>query len=128
MVLKEYNPVIYPLFLWVCIKTDETDELKLSKLFNYKSGESYTGGMDENTAAITFTVSHKSGKHGVIVTFSDAKSVDVRNITHESCHVSDKFWHLMGEDTTGGEANAYLTGWVAHCIEQTLKEYEKVQN
>lgn len=79
---------------------------------------------------IAYTVLVKEKKTGItgalVVIDNDA---DVDSIAHESVHVADAFFDLMGAYTQGwddsNEPYAYLVGWIAGNIDIYCKKYLK---
>lgn len=54
-------------------------------------------------------------KYGSLVSFPSCKVMNMNIVSHEASHVVDAFEEAMGMEH-GGEASAYLMGWVASCI------------
>lgn len=79
---------------------DDT-EIKLKDVF-YKS-----------KAVTSVVVERSTGNIGILVIFRSKVYADVSVISHESAHVADIMWELIGERNRGEETNAYLVGWVA---------------
>jgi hypothetical protein len=116
--IHEYDLVIYPYKIWVTI----TDNL-IPLMARFKEADSDneldTKGIDK-FAATTFIVEEKeTGRFGILIQFSSYEYCDVRNIAHESTHAARYIWDRLDEDITGAEADAYLVGYIAKCIEDT---------
>ena len=105
----EYENGIYPRTLWVYIGRD------LVKLI-----ESCFNGCEATDAdygGVTYSnVTRKSdGKYGVLVSFPSVKDMTMEFCCHEASHVCDGIENTIGMEH-GGEASAYLMGWIASCI------------
>jgi len=115
--IYEFDPLIYPFKLWVAI----TDDLKsISERFDdYPSGSEFEYKDSDKMIAFTQNVQQKSDRYiGAIVVFKKKKDCITRIIAHESTHVARILWDHIGELETGMEADAYLVGWIAECIEK----------
>lgn len=105
----EYDPVIYPRKLWVHIG----DNLKqvLSSEFDGNDAEcgEYLG--------VTYPrVQRKSDRqYGVLVSFGCKSDMRMNTVSHEASHACDSIEKDIGMEH-GGEASAYLLGWIASCI------------
>lgn len=127
--IHEFDPVIYPTRLWVTVNptfeyisemfyalTTETERVDIDRL-HYDH--------DIFSIATTCPVSIKcDGWIGLLVCIWKPKMLDVKTICHESVHCADFICEQFGI-TNGsfenGEAYAYLTGWIAECIEKVKK-------
>lgn len=119
MKIHEFDPQIYPCKLWVAITTECKT---LSERFEWKYDGTEIDIDFENTDAITGLVREKDGgKVGVLIVFENRKACTISNICHEASHAVDDIWHRIGEKNVGHEANAYLAGWIAECIEKAIK-------
>lgn len=117
VLIHQFDPVIYPFKLWVCI----TDNLSaISERFNeYPSGNEFEVTNTEKMLAFTQNVQQKSdGLVGSIIVFKKKKDCITRLIAHESTHAARMLWDHVGERESGMEADAYLVGWIADCIEK----------
>lgn len=113
-IIHEFDPVLYPLKLWISI-TNNCEALS-ERFIWYNDGKI---DIDfENDDAITGLVRQKDGFIGVLIVFENKKMCNIKNITHEASHAVDDFWTRLGERNVGHEANAYLIGWIAECIEK----------
>jgi len=121
--IHEFDPQIYPCKLWVAI-TNKSDVL--NERFKWDFNDSDVDIDFSNTDAITGAVRQRiDRKFGILIVFENKKVCTISNIAHESSHAADDIWKRLGEVNTGGEANAYLVGWIAKCIEKTLKNKRK---
>lgn len=113
-IIYEFNPVIYPRKLWVCIGLD-TDFLN-----GHFHGSGYKKlNFDANTNydAITFDeiVRNSNGYIGELVVFHSKNDMRMGIIAHEASHVVDGIEKAIGM-THGEEPSAYLFGWVCKSI------------
>lgn len=115
--IHQFDPVIYPVKLWVSI-TEDVQYLS-ERFIDYPSGkELSTESIDELFAFTQMVKSKKDGFIGVMVVFGNEESLISKYIAHESTHAARKIWTHLGENETGNEADAYLVGWIADCIEK----------
>ena len=106
----EYDPVIYPRKLWVHIG-DDIGELA-SKAFCGIEGydvKKYYGVEYGNVARKSDDIC------GVLVSFPSRKNMTMEVCAHEASHVCDDLEKAVGLEH-GGEASAYLIGWIVSCI------------
>lgn len=117
--IHQFDPVIYPVKLWIAI-TKNNKALNERFKWTYKDSDI---DIDWNLSdAITGTVTQRENNlFGVLIVFENKKSCTVSNITHESIHAVSDIWERLGESKIGNEANAYLAGWIAECIEKVKR-------
>ena len=106
----EYDPVIYPRKVWVHIGTN----------FKELASEIFEGELifDDKTCdgAVFEEVIRKSDdKYGILATFPSSKKMTMEVCSHEASHICDAIEKAIGMEH-GGEASAYLLGWIASCI------------
>lgn len=75
--------------------------------------------------AACYVVQEKStGTLGMLLVIFRNEDMDTSVIAHESVHIADYYFQVTGcnsEDfTEGNEAYAYLVGWAAGCVSNTL--------
>lgn len=105
----EYNPAIYPRKVWVHVGTDFKE--LAPKVF-----EGVEFGDKEYYGAVYGEVTRKTdGMLGILVSFPTAKDMTMRVCSHEASHICDDIEKAIGMEH-GGEASAYLLGWIADCI------------
>lgn len=124
--IHEFDPVIYPLRVWVTIKPSPKDVI--NKFYGLDMEGLVTDLSEDDIApkdgriAQANTVVHKSdNQKGVIVIIHRPSYMRTRTICHEACHCADFFCDELGITSRSfedGEAYAYLTGWIAGCIEK----------
>ena len=116
----------YPISLFVAC----TDNLeKLSESFKFKDENIVFDTTWENgTSAYTYhnLYEESTGRQCVLVIFKDLKRMNFSTIVHESRHVAQRVWEMIGEDNYGIEADAYLTEWAAVCMNNCRLEVEKL--
>lgn len=105
----EYENGIYPRTLWVHIGKD------LTKLI-----ETCFDGCEPPNAdygGVTYCNAVRKGddRYGVLVSFQSTKDMTMNYCCHEASHVCDGIEDAIGMEH-GGEASAYLIGWIASCI------------
>ena len=115
--IHEFDPVIYPVKLWVLIAEDS--EYLRSKFVYYPSKENIPIDTFNNIDGCVDTVMMKSNsKIGVLITFRDLEACTMGTIAHEATHASIRMWKRIGERRFGSEANAYLVEWIVKCCEK----------
>lgn len=108
----EYDPVIYPRKLWVHIGED-FKELTSKAFCNIEVGD-----IKEYYGVEYGEVSRKSdGMYGMVVSFHKRKDITRKLCAHEASHVCDDLEEAIGMKH-GGEASAYLLGWIADCFDK----------
>ena len=116
-IIHEFDPVVYPVKLWVTIAPD-LDELS-ERFVYYPSGDKIETKEADIFVAFTYRVKNRQTGHlGILVSFVSKKYCTVKNLTHEATHAARDIWKHLGENETGTEADAYLVGWIAECIEK----------
>jgi len=116
-VIHEFDPVIYPVKLWVIITINYEP---LTQRF-YEGLDKKPLDIDfiQDHEAVTCLVQSKETKnYGVLIVFCGHKYCKQNNITHETAHAVDFIWEHICEKNPGDEANAYLSGWIAECCEK----------
>jgi len=116
-IIHQFDPVIYPFKLWVSI----TDDLNVisEKFIDHKSGKELSKDNPDKTIAFTQCVEQKSDYLiGAIIVFRRKGYCSTKIIAHEATHAARMIWDHVGEEATGMEADAYLVGWIAECIEK----------
>lgn len=127
--IHEYDPVVYPIRLWV---TKHADKNEIGETFYFldENGEVVDDWEKQidgtpNSIATTTLVTHKESLwKGCLVCLHRPKQIASGVIAHESTHVTDWLCDQLGIDGysfLGGEARAYFAQWTANCIEETLK-------
>lgn len=125
-IIHQFDPVIYPSRIWVGINPSFEDvESKFWGLTDQMERIPITKDQHEVdcfTIARTHAVTSKEdGWVGLFVSIHKLKRLDTKTICHESAHCADFICENFGIQTgsfDGGEAYAYLIGWIAECIEK----------
>jgi len=116
-IIHEFDPVIYPVKIWVCISPN-LEDLKI-RFKEKSSGKDLSfDAIDECDAFSYFVKSKETNKNGILISFLGKKYCHAGNITHESTHAAMDIFDHIEEKETGGEAYAYLVGWIAECCEK----------
>lgn len=122
----EFDPVIYPMRLWISVKPAVEDIQKDFLLLDDNDEVIETKEpFGRTTVAQTISVAHKkSSWMGCYVAILLPRQCDVGIITHESGHVTDwmcDHFGVGGFSFMDGEARQYFAQWVARCIDKVLK-------
>lgn len=119
--IHQFDPVIYPVKLWVAVTTDGE---VIKERFHLINAENFEFNRHDYEA-ITFPVKQKAVPtyKGFLVVFTQKKCMTVKIMAHEATHVARMMWKHLGEDVTGEEADAYLVGWIASCMNE-VKNYK----
>lgn len=112
--IYEFDPVIYPRKLWVCIGLDE-DYLNVkfhgenNAKLNFESNSSYY--------AITFddVVRNDTNMIGELIVYQSKNDMRMGTISHEASHVVDGIENAISMKH-GDEPSAYLLEWVCKSI------------
>ena len=109
----EYDPVIYPRRLCVAIGMNQEDA---NKCFEGRNGEVLMVDFT-NYDAVTYNCVREKANNKLcsFINFESKGSMKMGLCCHEASHVCDAIENAIGMDH-GGEASAYLMGWIASCI------------
>ena len=113
MIIKEFDPQIYPIKLFVSV----VDNFKnLNGLFHDENdNKELTFDNFENYKAITVKGRNgKNGFYGILIAFRP-KFLDYNTIAHEAAHAAGYICYHTGMDMDCGEATAYLIEWIVKC-------------
>ena len=117
MIIKQFDPQIYPRKLWVVIEPD------MGKLMSRFGGLEKDELEDETWDAMTAHVYNKNKNiGGLMVIFKNSECLTSSNITHESIHVAMDILDYVGVkiDYDNQEPLAYLAGWVTECVYKVI--------
>ena len=115
MTLTEYNPQIYPFYLWVAKGADESllDDFEIED-------EGFILSLNSNAITTTATYHKRTMERGILVFGRLKKDFTVKNCAHEAVHVADFAFQIFGikklDYNDANEAYAYLVGWAANSI------------
>lgn len=113
--IHQFDPVIYPVKLWVTI----TDKLEnLQDRFKDDNGEELKGNISRFHAATCDVISKETNCWGVCVVFTERKSMAVGIMAHEAYHAVKSFFDRIEEKYPSEEATSYLLEWVVDCMNQ----------
>lgn len=119
-IIHQFDPVIYPFKLWICISEDLT--ASTDRFFDAKTESDFVFENTKRYAAMTLPVIEKKENfYGVLVLYKKKKYCTVKNIAHEASHAAKSFFEHIGADISAHEPFEYLIGWIAECIEKVLK-------
>lgn len=133
----EYVFKIYPRRMWVSDGIEGLDELFtfLSLTDNVTEAKDAYDNLikdkeDNNCTVCVMPVLRKDDlKYGALVVIMNKKDVTTGVVAHESVHVADYICEQLGIYSQGfrdgNEAYAYLVGYVADCISDSIKEFKK---
>ena len=81
--------------------------------------------LEDNSYTMAFVhgyvvIFKSDGNIGVLVSIIN-KNIKVDVIAHEATHVANLIWDCIGENEPSEEANAYLVGYAAKCINNAIK-------
>lgn len=135
--IDKYDPVIYPILLWVTNSIEDLDEVFIFcdiTDFNKENPNAYCGLIEEYESgtinAVTMPVIHKNtGKAGVLVVIFGLDDKELSNtIPHEATHVTDYIFDSLGLSAdvfSRNECYAYLLGWAASCISSSVIKFNE---
>lgn len=118
-VIKEYNSVIYPRYLWIA--TGDIKEV-MSK-FEYDDGEPLKC-KEKGFFGVTFgyVCNKEREKLGVLVYFRHTEGLS--HAVHEAVHAANKIFRDLNITFNFDEDEhyAYFVSWIVSCIEDFFKE------
>lgn len=115
--LYQFDPMIYPRFLWVVTGGDYSD---IKKWFLTYEGEEIEESDVSNLGGLTISVTFQQTQSlGILIWFPDIRLAKANWITHESTHCTLELFEQLGlrVDYRNQEPVAYLAGWFAECVE-----------
>ena len=105
----EYKNGIYPLKLWVHIGKDLKETIDAEFDGCEPPNDGYDGVVYDKV------VRKSDDMYGVLASFKCVKDMTMSVCCHEASHACDAIENTIGMEH-GGEASAYLLGWIASCI------------
>lgn len=134
--VDKYDPKIYPRKLWITTEIDKLNEQfvfvnGIDNLENCSTYHEIQRDFEYGTSiALTCAVMNiATDELGVLIILMNKDKVTTEVIAHESVHVADYFYEQLGlysqDFSSGNEAYAYLVGWSADCISNTLNKIRK---
>ena len=119
--LHEFDPVIYPFKIWICIAKDFKKVLD-ENFLDYSTNKAIEFEDEGNTGAVTFAVIKKdTRKFGAVIFFPTKKSMSIGYIAHESSHAAKDLFDHIGAEVKHHEPFEYLLEWIAGCCEKVKK-------
>lgn len=120
MQVFKYNPVLYPVKLHILKLTDVSEITNVYYKLNKKP--LIIAEMDSlvEMCVIEPVREIESKLVCILVLILDESKIPVSSIAHEATHVARLLWSHLGESDVSMEADAYLVGWVAQCISDSL--------
>lgn len=115
--IYQFDPMIYPRFLWVVTGGDYSD---IKKWFLHYSGEEIEELDTKNMGGMCNSVTFRQNLClGILIWFPNIHLAKANWITHESVHGTLDIFDQLGlrVDYRNQEPMAYLAGWFAECIE-----------
>lgn len=119
MEIKEYNPVIYPYRLWLCLADEPSD---MPKKFYEEDGGKMKNIVEDTKSLEAFTIpvmtKGKNGKYGVAIFFRSRKSMTYELVAHECSHAAKYLFEFIEADMQAHEPFEFVIGWMAGCCEE----------
>lgn len=140
--ITQYDNGLYPADLWVGFYSD-FDKAKKMFSFFYDIEELQRGEEPEdmfpsiahNTGGVTYLVRlKKNNVKGILILLNDDileedYSFLLDLVSHEASHAVDAIYQIIkerpGNYDSGNEPHAYLIGWVAGCVGESLTKFFK---
>ena len=129
MKLREYNPEVYPIRLWICTDPNPeelADELVMFEMDDTLPSPKRNIEMFEDLMPYSSSncckVVNDDGVRGCLLVFSETKDYV---FVHECSHFvdwCDEYLGLESHDFEHGEARAYLTEWAFNCCNKFIKD------
>lgn len=111
--IHEFDPVIYPYRLWVCV-ADDLGPIKERFLTN-KEKEIEGDFASFKAMAISAIEREDRHSHGVVIVFKKKEYASNGIIAHECYHATQSLWESIQETYPSEEATAYLLQWFVEC-------------
>lgn len=136
MFIKGFHATIYPFFLWVAVEpTFEEFSKRFQRLdWNMKDAHEFTKedfeGDDYQRGVTHIVKERETGVFGACIRVVKPNAVCADFCAHEGSHVCDfmcDVFDICGFTYDLGEPRAYITGWVADCIEKTVGVWKECQ-
>lgn len=122
--IHEFDPVLYPFKLWVSLFNDEEDDVKAydERFKDGHNGKPMQSEVILKNDGITYWVCEQDSnvKKGALIVINGKEAGTMKVIAHEATHAARFAWDFLGESPTGEEADAYLVGWIAKCVEEIV--------
>ena len=128
MILREFNPSVYPYKIWVAI---DKEPYELCDKFYERSGKDIKfveeDGHGRNEAFVMQVMKKDDMKYGSVIYFRSKRSMTHEIVAHEACHAAKDLFEHIGADIAPHEPFEYLLGWIVDCCYKTknIKRNEK---
>ena len=117
-ILHEFDPVIYPFKIWVCVSKDIKGVLD-EHFLDYNTNKPIEFDEEGKTGAVTFAVIKKdTRKFGAVIFFYTKKTMSVGCIAHEASHAAKDLFNHIGAEVKHHEPFEYLLEWIVKCCEK----------
>lgn len=122
--IKEYDMQIYPRKLWVAVNTSLKEiNSKFFQKGDDLSESQFSELIEKNRAVVFPNITTKRNRYFGILVVILKNDIGIKTIAHESYHVTNLIMTNLGEEPKGDlEQNAYLLGWVAEKIHETMQK------
>lgn len=125
MLIKEYNPVIYPFKL--VIASGMSYEYMSGRYENLSAdGWGEEREFDTKAATVNFVGDKEDKKQKVLL--NAIENLSMRDICHETFHVAIEYCKELnmsiGFEIGQDEHPAYIAGWAGSCMDDFIKELE----
>jgi hypothetical protein len=122
MEIHEFDPVIYPVKLWVLIDASVEE---INKNFERDNDKHNPICLEDFWTACASCINTKldTKEFGVYIVIIKANKITPGVLAHEACHLSDTIYNHIGatQIDLGGEPHAYLTEWIVDSICKVVK-------
>ena len=129
--IKRFDSEIFPCKLWVTVNESSSsilDKFDICRDDNfYEVDESASHDLYDYinvSEALIVPVKHKKDRDVGVLMYLPSKEVKSSAISHESVHVADYIFDLIGANTEsfedGNELYAYTVGWASDCAFKCL--------
>jgi len=123
-IIHQFDPVIYPRYLWVVIGSICIDTIKERFSVDKDLARDYEDNEKTKGGFAIKVVQLNTRNQGILVVIPK-RSASVRTIAHESVHVADYIFEEIGAYAQDfkylNEQYDYLVGWAADCIDRVVK-------
>lgn len=121
MKIHQFDPVIYPILLWVIDGMDIEGIRKEFRTINNDEPLIFIPS-EGGTAYTQNRVICKDGEYGCLIVLVNKSRITAGMMAHEATHAARVIWDHLMEENTGSEADAYLVQWIVNCIEIVIKD------
>lgn len=140
--ITQYDNGLYPADLWVGFYSDFDKAKRIFYFFYDVEGlqkneepEDLIPTIASSTGGVTYLVRlKKDNVKGILILLNESVLEDdytyiLDLVSHEASHAVDAIYQIIKEQPgnydSGNEPHAYLTGWVAGCVGESLTKFFK---